>query len=349
MTARLAAMTEDSSGTAPTPRRTRRRLRTLTLTLCALLVLIAISSTCQAIASARDARRFAPPGQLFDIGSHTMHLNCTGTGRPTVLLDHASGSLSAQWGLVQPKLAEVTRTCSYDRSGYGWSEDSPQGNDALTQAAELDALLEVAGETGPFLHVGHSSGSFIGAIFAAQHPDATAGVVMVEPGYVWGTPGMPADLDGNVRRQEAALANVNLWLARSGIGRLLGPVLMGDNDLPSEQQDPFDALALATRQFLTFKAETDAGEATATEVLEAREDLKTLPLLVLSAEPEAGDRMGQEMRATHQRIAESSTRGRHIDVGGTDHMGIVLQRNAAAIVTGHITELIEDVRSSFLG
>jgi pimeloyl-ACP methyl ester carboxylesterase len=353
MTARPAAVTADSAEPepeptptpTPTPRRKRRRLRKVVLAIVGtLLVLIGITSTYQAIASSRDAERFSAPGQLIDIGSHKMHLNCTGTGSPTVLLDHASGSLSAQWGLVQPKLAQVTRTCSYDRSGYGWSEDSPDGNDALTQASELDTLLQVAGETGPYVHVGHSSGAFISAIFASKHPNETAGVVMVEPGYVWGTPGMPADLDADVRSQESALANINLWLARSGIGRLLGPVIMGGNDLPSAQQDPFDALALSTRQFHTFKAEIESGEATATAVLAARQDLRSTPLIVLSAMPEADDRMGQEMRATHQRLAESSTRGMHIDVENTDHMGIVLQEDAAAIVTDQIIGLIEETR-----
>lgn len=346
MTAPPVPPSARSTASQPPPpaRRRKRWRRRAGRTACGLLVLVLLTSAYQAFASGRDARRFPPPGELIDIGSHRMHLHCTGRGSPTVLLDHASGSLSAQWGLVQPSVAAVTRTCSYDRSGYGWSEESPNGADAATQADELTALLEAAGETGPYLHVGHSSGTFVGAIFASEHPHETAGLVMVEPGYVWGTPGMPAELDSDVRRQEGWLADINLLLTRSGLGRFLAPVVMGGNDLPTEQQEPFDALTLTTRQFATFRAEIDAGEATSAAVLAARRELTTTPLIVLSAEPPRNDRMGQEMRATHEHIAAASTRGVHIDVDDTDHMGIVLERRAAALVTGHVLALLEDVR-----
>jgi hypothetical protein len=38
----------------------------------------------QVIGSARDARRFPPPGQLVDVGGHRLHIYCMGGG-------HASG------------------------------------------------------------------------------------------------------------------------------------------------------------------------------------------------------------------------------------------------------------------
>src|SRR5689334_6311099 len=76
-----------------------------------------------------------PPGKMVDIGGRKLHLNCTGSGRPTVILEAGLGDTSLVWALVQPKLAATTRVCSYDRSGTAWSHDAgPQHG--LSHAAD---------------------------------------------------------------------------------------------------------------------------------------------------------------------------------------------------------------------
>ena len=45
----------------------------------------------QNISEARD-RRFNPmPGKLVDVGGYKMHIDCTGQGSPTVILDSGLG------------------------------------------------------------------------------------------------------------------------------------------------------------------------------------------------------------------------------------------------------------------
>jgi hypothetical protein len=51
---------------------------------------------------------------LIDIGRRKLHLYCTGEGTPTVILMAGGGAFSIDWALVQPKVAESTRVCSYD-------------------------------------------------------------------------------------------------------------------------------------------------------------------------------------------------------------------------------------------
>ena len=70
-------------------------------------------------------QEYAPPGRLIDIGGRKLHLYCTGTGSPTVILIAGGGAFSIDWALVQPKVAQNTRVCSYDRSGLAWSDSGP--------------------------------------------------------------------------------------------------------------------------------------------------------------------------------------------------------------------------------
>ena len=53
-----------------------------------------------------------PLGKLVDIGGYRIHLYCTGTGRPTVLLSAGAGDFSFDWYLVQQKASSFARVCS---------------------------------------------------------------------------------------------------------------------------------------------------------------------------------------------------------------------------------------------
>ena len=107
-------------------RRLWRWIRRGLLSLLALVIVTLIVSTIyQAIAAAREAARFTPPGKLVDVGGYRLHLNCQGQGSPTIVLDAGLGEASLSWSKVQPAAAQFTRVCSYDRAGYAWSERGP--------------------------------------------------------------------------------------------------------------------------------------------------------------------------------------------------------------------------------
>src|ERR1700682_2959048 len=57
-----------------------------------------------------------PPGRLIDVGGYRLHLYCTGSGSPTVVIIDGFGDFSFDWALVQPGVASRTRVCSYDRA-----------------------------------------------------------------------------------------------------------------------------------------------------------------------------------------------------------------------------------------
>jgi len=84
-----------------------------------------------------------------DIGGYRLHINCTGTGSPTVILDAGLGGTSLDWSLVQPAVARFTRVCSYDRAGYGWSDTGPGPRTSQQIVQELHLLLVHAQVSGP--------------------------------------------------------------------------------------------------------------------------------------------------------------------------------------------------------
>src|SRR5690349_15455065 len=140
----------------------RRLLRGIVRTLAAvaglLVVLGLVGASYEAIAATGDARRYPAPGQLVDVGGYRLHIQCVGTGSPTVVLDAGLGGSSLDWSLVQAAIGQTTRVCAYDRAGMGWSESGPAPRTPAQIAGELHTLLGNAGIAGPYVLVAHSLG-----------------------------------------------------------------------------------------------------------------------------------------------------------------------------------------------
>jgi hypothetical protein len=114
-----------------------------------ILLLAAIGATYEAIESSREGRQ-PPPGRLVDVGGHKMHLDCEGQGTPTVVLESGLWDDSIVWRKVQPEIARLTRVCSYDRAGLGYSDPRPdQVPDSRNIAQNLHMLLANGGVSPP--------------------------------------------------------------------------------------------------------------------------------------------------------------------------------------------------------
>src|SRR6185503_17037421 len=132
------------------------------------------------LAEASDAKMYPPPGRLVDVGGYRLHINCTGAGSPTVVIDAGWGDWSTAWGFVQPEVAKTTRVCTYARAGTGWSEAGPLPRDAAQYAKELHTLLQNAGIPGPYVMVGHSLGGLPVRVFVHEYASEIAGVVLID-------------------------------------------------------------------------------------------------------------------------------------------------------------------------
>src|ERR1017187_4658505 len=118
-----------------------------------------------------------PPGAFYSVNGHRMHIICTGSGSPTIVLEAVLGNDELTWGGVQPVLSSTTRVCSYDRAGFGWSDALPAPRDADHIAAELHELLLQAKVTGPIVLMGHSMAGVYMRDYATRYPENIVGIV----------------------------------------------------------------------------------------------------------------------------------------------------------------------------
>ena len=49
-----------------------------------------------------------PPGAFYTVNGHQMHMNCTGSGSPTMILESGLGNDALTWGGIQPELSRTT-------------------------------------------------------------------------------------------------------------------------------------------------------------------------------------------------------------------------------------------------
>ena len=146
--------------------------------LAAVLAILCIFRIAAPAQTTNNGQTPPPPiGELVDVGGYRVHLYCTGSGSPAVVIVGAGYSFI--WGLVQPEVAKFTQVCSYDHSGIGWSDSGPKDSCSL-RVTEVHSALKNAGINGPYVLVGHSLGALVARVYAGQYPDEVAGLVFVD-------------------------------------------------------------------------------------------------------------------------------------------------------------------------
>ena len=120
-----------------------------------------------------------------DVGGRTMHLVCVGptdTGEPTILLEAGGGGDYLTWAEILPVMQSTHRLCAYDRAGLGQSEPPAEASrTAADQVADLRALLDAAGVSGPFVIGSHSNGATVATLYTQAYPDEVVGLLFVDP------------------------------------------------------------------------------------------------------------------------------------------------------------------------
>ncbi len=317
-------------------------------------LLIPLGLVYQSTALRRDAQQYPPPGQLVDVGGFRLHLYCTGSGSPTVVLEAGLGDGSFIWGRVQPAIAQHTRVCSYDRPGLGWSDFVSQPFRRQAIAENLHRLLVQASIPGPYILVGHSIGGIYIRAFTQKYPKEVAGLVFVDSSHENQTSRLEMRGMSASRLLDVMLSVCDL-LAPTGLFRLVGVsnALIEGTGLPTDLQ----AAAIATLN------RNDYCRTVANEMRTSDKDtnlrlgppsLGDIPLIVLVAGgyPEVNqqgrspdsERMGwREWLTIQDELSALSTQGKLLIVENSSHY-IHLDRPEAVIEA--ILEILAKVRSA---
>jgi pimeloyl-ACP methyl ester carboxylesterase len=309
--------------------------RWLLYPIVAVLLLASVGGGYETVLEWLDARAYPVPGRLIDVGGHRLHLNCTGSGSPTVVLEPGGGASSSDFAWIAPMVARDTTVCVYDRAGRGWSDatDSPQ--DATHIAADLHTLLDRADVPGPYVLAGHSFGGLYVQSFAVQFPDQVAGMVLLDS-----TAPKPSPPPSHTQSSEvvARLSGLVSAVAHLGVGRLIAQASSGT--LPPRAQDEANANASTSRHLASFLKEYLAEANASMQQASSLTTLGSKPLIVVTADEGVTDGQWQSKQ---DRMATLSTNSLHRHANAT-HQSLLEDETDSAAASQAIRDVVSAVR-----
>ncbi len=322
-------------------RRTRRnipgRARLLVYPVALAMLLAGLGGLVQAATKAPQAAAGPMPGKLVDVGGYRLHLSCTGTGGPTVVLLNGLGETSPLWARIQPAVATTSRVCAYDRAGQAWSDDSPNPSDATSAATDLHRLLAAAGEAGPFVLAGHSSGGVHALTYTHLYPNDVAGIVLLDSASPHQVELVkPFNGEYQVMRRVLAVAPT---VFRFGLGHALAP--MSTPSLPGGAGEQVSAFANSPRGWANMRADQAALPVTFRQA-QALTTLGDTPLVVLTAKDNVDNKPG--WGTAQDQMAALSTNSRHT-VADLSHVGLLTDPTGAAQTVTAITDVVTATRT----
>jgi pimeloyl-ACP methyl ester carboxylesterase len=315
--------------------RVRRSLsagRWLLYPVVAVMVAAAVGGAVETVGLTADRDTSAMPGRLYDVGGHRLHLDCTGSGGPTVVLMSGLGEFSVGWARIAPSLAGTTRVCVYDRAGQGWSDDAAEPQDGVAAAADLHTLLSRAGEDGPYVLVGHSIGGDYAMTYAGRYPEQVAGMVLLDTTSPYRTAA------GTTHAGPPGAVALLPSVARLGVGRLLPTSTW--SALPEPAASRYAAFASSPRGWQNTVDEA----ATMPALLDQAQQLSSLgstPLMVLTA---AGHDADRDWADAQNRMAVLSTNSSHRQADAT-HAGLLDEEQGAKQSTHAIDDVVRAART----
>ncbi len=306
-------------------------------------LLLLLGTSIQGVMTALERQRFARPGQMADTGGHQIHLRCSGQGQPSVVLDAAALSTSAEWAWVQRDVSRLTRVCSFDRSGLGYSEAGDAPYDPARAPGELHAALEQAGVRAPYLLGGHGLGAAFAEMYAGQYASDLVGLVLIDPP----APRVLADAETRARWTNASRRlSAMPWFARIGWLRLHNPLAGLAAGLP-ERQYGEARMYLVTPDHLARGAQELAALDRTLALAAQAAPPERLPVTVIrAAEPDARAEEAIALTSSFGSATPgSATATRHQVAGATDAT-ILANPTHAAEVSRIIGALVNSARAA---
>jgi pimeloyl-ACP methyl ester carboxylesterase len=293
---------------------------------------------------------YAQPQRLVKLADgRRIHLYCQGRGSPTVILTAGLGGWSTSWAKVQPAIAQRTRTCAWDRAGFGHSDPSPLAQTVTNTTADLEGALAAARIKGPYILVGHSAGAFEALQFTDRHHGDVVGMVLVDAS-VPSQATRFASVAPDVARANAATQVQNQSRQRACAAEVEAGTLKPDQPrwtscfvyFPEFSPKMVAALRRLDDDPARLRTKISLSEhfnPNAAAIASATRDYGALPLVVLtqgagfppsSAAPEQTAALNAGWIVWHDEYAKLSTRGVNLIVRGAGH-NIPLEKPQAVI------------------
>lgn len=256
---------------------------------------------------------------MVDAGRHRIETTVFGAGLPAVVIEPALGGRARDWYPIAEALAVDTTVITYDRAPYGASSRAVDGRTPGDVAADLHAVLESRGISGPLVLVGHSLGGLYVRAYAARHMEQIAGMVLV---------------DSSHEAQRAALRK--LYSVPDRVRMALTIPLM---IVRSRRWRGGADRRSAIREYRMFCRLGAADQALASGALGSR------PLIVVTRGPRRGrdaTRFWPAWRDLHRNLVQLSGNSRHVISGSPEHY---LNRGDPQLLISAIAEVVESART----
>lgn len=286
-----------------------------------------------------------------------LNLRCEGNGAQTVLLEAGSHADTTTWFKLQPLLAASAKVCSYDRAGYGFSDEGPLPRTLEAEVADLHALIQHANLRTPLVLVGHSRGSSIARLYAQRYPADIHGLVLVDPpaqdiasvAPEWARQEeqMNAQRFAFIRECEAGAEKHQLASPPPALARCVA----GSNPLADAKVNA----AIASYKYKpafwrTLRSELEDNAAVYGRPVSPKETLGALPVIVLTASDTYADApadVRQKLEAarnkTQAAILATTTHGEHVVV---DHASHDIQLDRPEAVASAVTALLKQTTAA---
>jgi pimeloyl-ACP methyl ester carboxylesterase len=297
-------------------------------------------------------------------GNRDLNFFCVGHGSPSVIFETGLGSHLLHWQKLVGPISELTRTCFYDRAGYGFSDPSRHASTAANAVRDLHVLVQRAGVQRPFVLVGHSLGGLYATLYADRHVEDVAGLVLIDPAFAEQDKDQtPKQFADDRVTFQANIAQLRTCAALARSGKLASEPHAECFAFAKDRTDEEKAF-LTYQMVRPYRYEAMAYEAESQHSADGKSDVNSreersarrtfgrMPVTVLTAaediRPEASPaerassaRLWGSWKRGHDELAARSHRGQSVVVSGTGHF---IQLDKPEAVIDAIKDVVATVR-----
>jgi pimeloyl-ACP methyl ester carboxylesterase len=111
------------------------------------------------------------------VGDHALDVVTSGHGSPAIVFETGLADSLDVWLPMWRAMAQFTTVIAYSRAGFGRSGAGSSDHSVPSAVADLHALLQHVGVSGPYILVARSYGSLIARTYVSRYPADVVGLV----------------------------------------------------------------------------------------------------------------------------------------------------------------------------